>query len=137
MIAPGASGQQAIRQSSTSSISSVVSQRARSKLFGAPFRRQIACSFSKKLLTERKPSTGAKPLEYAAAIAFEWEELKSSDASFENKLQLAWTATMDHLLTEVFTGDLKAAVGDVIATDRHLIDSPQKLIEKIQECAVR
>ena len=41
---------------------------------------------------------------------------------------------MDHLLTEVLTGDLKAAVGDVIATDRHLIDSPQKLIEKIQEC---
>jgi hypothetical protein len=29
---------------------------------------------------------------------------------------------------------LKAAVGDVIAKDRQLIDSPQKLIDKIQEC---
>ena len=41
---------------------------------------------------------------------------------------------MEHLLTEVFTGELKAAVGDVIATDRHLIDSPQKLIDKIKDC---
>ena len=106
------------------------------KLGNEPAREEQAIwrIFSKKLFTERKPSTSAKPLEFAAAIAFEWEELKSSDHSFETKLQSAWTTTMEHLLTEVFTGDLKAAVGDVIAKDRHLIDSPQKLIDKIQEC---
>jgi len=106
------------------------------KLGNEPAREEKAVwrTFSEKVFTKRKPSTGTNPLELAAHIVFEWTDLKFSDPSFENKLQSAWTATMDHLLTEVFTGDLKAAVGDVIATDRHLIDSPQKLIEKIQEC---
>ena len=91
-------------------------------------------TFSEKVFTKRKPSTSADPLDLAAHIAFEWTDLKLSDSSYEARLQSAWSATMDHLLDEVFTGDLKAAVGDVIAKDRHLIDSPQKLIDKIQEC---
>ena len=106
------------------------------KLGNEPAREEKAVwrTFSEKVFTKRKSSTGANPLDLAAHIAFEWTDLKLSDCNFETTLQLAWTATMDHLLTEVFTGDLKAAVGDVIAKDRHLIDSPQKLIEKIQEC---
>jgi hypothetical protein len=105
------------------------------KLGNEPAREEKAVwrTFSEKVFTKRKPST-SDPLDLAAHIAFEWTELKLSDSSFEARLQSAWTATMDHLLTEVFTGDLKAAVGDVIAKDRHLIDSPQKLIDKIKEC---
>jgi hypothetical protein len=106
------------------------------KLGNEPAREEKAVwrTFSEKVFTKRKPSTSADPLDLAAHIAFEWTDLKLSDSSFEARLQSAWTATMDHLLTEVFTGDLKAAVGDVIAKDRHLIDSPQKLIDKIKEC---
>ena len=106
------------------------------KLGNEPAREEKAVwrTFSEKVFTKRKPSTSADPLDLAAHIAHEWMDLKLSDCSFETTLQSAWTATMDHLLTEVFTGDLKAAVGDVIATDRHLIDSPQKLIDKIKEC---
>jgi hypothetical protein len=106
------------------------------KLGNEPAREEKAVwrTFSEKVFTKRKPSTSADPLDLAAHMAFEWMDLKLSDSSFEARLQSAWTATMDHLLTEVFTGDLKAAVGDVIAKDRHLIDSPQKLIDKIKEC---
>ena len=106
------------------------------KLGNEPAREEKAVwrTFSEKVFTKRKPSTSADPLDLAAHIAFEWTDLKLSDSSFEARLQSAWSATMDHLLDEVFTGDLKAAVGDVIATDRHLIDSPQKLIDKIKEC---
>ena len=106
------------------------------KLGNEPAREEKAVwrTFSEKVFTKRKPSTSADPLDLAAHIAFEWTDLKLSDSSFEARLQSAWSATMDHLLDEVFTGDLKAAVGDVIAKDRHLIDSPQKLIDKIKEC---
>ena len=106
------------------------------KLGNEPAREEKAVwrTFSEKVFTKRKPSTSADPLDLAAHIAFEWTDLKLSDSSFEARLQSAWSATMDHLLDEVFTGDLKAAVRDVIATDRHLIDSPQKLIDKIKEC---
>ena len=106
------------------------------KLGNEPAREEKAVwrTFSEKVFTKRKSSTGANPLDLAAHIAFEWTDLKLSDSSFEARLQSAWSATMDHLLDEVFTGDLKAAVRDVIATDRHLIDSPQKLIDKIKEC---
>ena len=50
------------------------------KLGNEPAREEQAIwrTFSKKLFTERKPSTGAKPLEYAAAIAFEWSGRNSS-----------------------------------------------------------
>ena len=103
------------------------------KLGNEPAREEKAVwrTFSEKVFTKRKPSTSEDPLDLAAHIAFEWTELKLSDSSFETRLQSAWSATMDHLLNEVFTGDLKAAVGDVIAKDRQLIDSPQKLIDKI------
>ena len=106
------------------------------KLGNEPAREEKAVwrTFSEKVFTKRKRSTSADPLDLAAHMAFEWMDLKLSDSSFEARLQSAWTATMDHLLIEVFTGDLKAAVGDVIAKDRHLIDSPQKLIDKIKEC---
>jgi hypothetical protein len=106
------------------------------KLGNEPAREEKAVwrTFTEKIFTTRKPSTSADPLDLAAHMAFEWMDLKLSDSSFEARLQSAWTATMDHLLIEVFTGDLKAAVGDVIAKDRHLIDSPQKLIDKIKEC---
>ena len=105
------------------------------KLGNEPAREEQAVwrTFSEKVF-KRKPSLGANPLDLAAHIAHEWMDLKLSDCSFETTLQSAWAATMEHLLTEVFTGDLKAAVGDVIAKDRQLIDSPQKLIDKIQEC---
>ena len=106
------------------------------KLGNEPAREEKAVwrTFSEKVFPKRKPSTSADPLDLAAHIAHDWTDLKLSDSSFEARLQSAWSATMDHLLIEVFTGDLKAAVGDVIATDRHLIDSPQKLIAKIKEC---
>jgi hypothetical protein len=105
------------------------------KLGNEPAREEQAVwrTFSEKVF-KRKPSLGANPLDLAAHIAHDWTDLKLSDSSFEARLQSAWSATMDHLLIEVFTGDLKAAVGDVIAKDRHLIDSPQKLIDKIKEC---
>ena len=50
------------------------------KLGNEPAREEQAIwrTFSKKLFTERRPSTGAKPLEYAAAIAFEWSGRNSS-----------------------------------------------------------
>ena len=106
------------------------------KLGSEPAREEKAVwrTFSEKLFGKRKPSASADPLDLAAHIAFEWTDLKLSDSSFEARLQSAWLPTMNHLLEEVFTGDLKAAVGDVIAMDRQLIDSPQKLIDKIKEC---
>jgi hypothetical protein len=106
------------------------------KLGNEPAREEKAVwrTFSEKLFGKRKPSASADPLDLAAHIAYEWTDLKLSDSSFEARLQSAWSPTMNHLLEEVFTGDLKAAVGDVIAMDRQLIDSPQKLIDKIKEC---
>ena len=115
------------------------------KLGNEPAREEKAVwrsfSSSEEVFTKRKPSTGANPLELAAAIAYAYEELKFSDASFETKLQSAWTATgtMEHLrcsmvplhlLTEVLTGDLKAAAGDVIANDGPAEGIPSTALEQ-------
>ena len=81
------------------------------KLGNEPAREEQAIwrTFSQKLFASSKPSTFTKTLDFAAQMVYEWTELNVSDSNFETTLQSAWTATMEHLLTEIFTGDLKAA----------------------------
>ena len=86
-----------------------------------------------KVFTELDRSRVTKPTELASTLEFAYEELKMSlGEKFEQKLVDAWDTVLDHLLKDVFAGQLKF-VGDEFARDRATIRNPNELLAKIRK----
>ena len=86
-----------------------------------------------KVFTELDRSRITKPTELASTLEFAYEELKMSlGETFEQKLVDTWEAVLDHLLKDVFAGQLKF-VGDEFARDRATIRNPNELLAKIRK----
>jgi hypothetical protein len=86
-----------------------------------------------KVFTDLDRSRITKPTELASTLEFAYEELKLSlGETFEQKLVAAWETVLDHLLKDVFAGQLKF-VGDELARDRAAIPNPNQLLAKIRK----
>ena len=86
-----------------------------------------------KVFTDLDRSRITKPTELASTLEFAYEELKLSlGETFEQKLVAAWETVLDHLLKDVFVGQLKF-VGDELARDRAAIQNPNQLLAKVRK----